>query len=171
MSHTELITETETAFKDLNSLLAGVDEEYFNAKPYPDSWSPAQVGDHLYKSYAVIETLQGKTSPPGDRPIDEKVPGIRAMFLDFDTKMEAPEFILPSDKSLDQKELTAHLQTKTTNILQFVKENDLSLICLDFELPGAGPLTRLEWLNFISVHTQRHNNQLRKIIKTFNLQS
>jgi hypothetical protein len=167
MSHIEIIMETETAFGHLHSLLSGIDEEHFNTKPSPGSWSPAQVGDHLYRSYAVLETLRGKTAPLNDRNIDEKAREFRPVFLDFDTKLESPDFILPSEKPIEQEHLLSNLQTRTDAIMEFVRENDLSAICLDFELPGAGTLTRLEWLHFISVHTQRHNHQLKNIIKHF----
>ncbi len=40
---------------------------------------------------------------------------------------------------------------------------DLSVVCLDMELPTFGHLTRYEWLRFMMVHALRHTIQIEKI--------
>ena len=46
---------------------------------------------------------------------------------------------------------------------------DLSATCLDFEMPGIGALTRLEWLWFYVWHTQRHLRQVKNIYAAITL--
>lgn len=53
----------------------------------------------------------------------------------------------------------------TDGIVAYVPDHDLSFICLDFELPGTGALTGLEWIHFLSTHTRRHVRQLRNIVE------
>jgi hypothetical protein len=36
-------------------------------------------------------------------------------------------------------------------------------LCMEFDFPGFGHLTRYEWLKFIVFHTQRHIHQLKQI--------
>ncbi len=42
------------------------------------------------------------------------------------------------------------------------------MICLDNELPTFGTLTIYEWISFALVHTQRHTQQLKKILNLVN---
>jgi hypothetical protein len=55
------------------------------------------------------------------------------------------------------------LRVVWTKLAEAVKLLDLSVICLDFELPGMGMLTRLEWIDFYVFHTRRHIVQLERI--------
>lgn len=41
---------------------------------------------------------------------------------------------------------------------------DLSKTCTDFAIPGYGNFTRMEWIGFNTVHTQRHVHPLKSII-------
>lgn len=166
----KFFTEISNAFETLILMLTYLDQDQLNTKPKSnsgtekeDAWTSGQIGDHLYKSYSVLETLNGKTSP-ANRPIDAKAIGIRETFLDFNSKMKSPEFIVPTQELVAKDYLLTNLKERTDEILEFVRTKDLSLLCLDFELPNAGTLTRLEWLHFISVHTQRHNYQLQNLI-------
>lgn len=78
--------------------------------------------------------------------------------------MESPEFIIPTDNKIVKNNLVDALREKITAIVNFSKHSDLSETCLDFELPGTGPMTKLEWMYFVTYHTQRHIHQLKKII-------
>jgi hypothetical protein len=48
-------------------------------------------------------------------------------------------------------------------MLSIVDNYDLTLTCLDFELPGMGNLTIYEMLHFGVFHTQSHLSQLKNI--------
>ena len=88
------------------------------------------------------------------------------MFNDHTIKMESPEFILPTDKRIEKEKLLNSLAEKINQVRLFAEQNhDLSLTCLDFDLPGAGSLTRSEWIQFMSIHTKRHICQLKKIVE------
>jgi len=159
--------EVEQSFKELISLLSTVDKKKFNTVPFEGSWTAGQLADHLFKSYDVVNVLQGNTQVP-KRPYDEKVQGIKEVFLNFKTKMKSPDFIIPSDEAIDKERMLRGLGTRTSAIVQIADEDDLSLLCLDFEFPDSGPLTRFEWISFINFHTMRHNHQLKKILNQLN---
>ena len=48
----------EQTMNRLISVLEGMTENQINMVPFPGSWTAGQVGDHLYRSYWVIETLK-----------------------------------------------------------------------------------------------------------------
>lgn len=152
--------ETSAAFL---STLNGFTEEQFNTQPGYGGWTAGQVAEHLLKSAGVVETIAGRTEPTTTRQPDAHCPMIASIFLDFNTKLQSPDFIIPSDGYHDKQEFVGKLTTVWEKIKQGVSLLDLSVTCLDFEFPTVGPLTRLEWLWFYVWHTQRHLNQLKKI--------
>ena len=158
----DIKTKIEQNFGELMESLSSLNQDQLNRVPFNGSWSAAQVGEHLLKSYGVIEVLSGNTMPT-DRPIDEKVEELKLIFLNYDIKMESPEFILPSAGIIDREALLKDLEERIVAILRFIWERDLSATCIDLEFPDQGPLTGLEWVHFLYYHTHRHLNQLEKI--------
>lgn len=165
MKKEKLSAELQTAFDKLLNMLEALDKPTLNQVPFPHSWTAAQVGDHLRKSYDVIGCLTGQTAPTQRDP-EAHVAPLSEMFLNFNIKMESPDFILPSTNEISKEELLEGLRARIASISDFATSDaDMTLTCLDFELPTLGTLTRIEWLNFVRVHTMRHNHQLEGIIK------
>jgi hypothetical protein len=164
MNNQEVSNELNTQFSELLHLLSPLDEEQLNQVPFEGSWTAAQLGDHLSKAYTIMPVLTGRTELL-NRPIDEKLDGIRAVFLDFSTKLKSPAEIVPDSGPFEKAELIGRLTTQTELLASYAQHNDLTLICLDSELPTIGTLTRYEWLSFIGIHTQRHIHQLKNIIQ------
>lgn len=148
---------------ELLEVLSGLDQEQLNQVPFEGSWSAGQLGDHLWKSYAVAETLRGRVGPAG-RPWDQKIPGVEKIFLDYSLKMESPEEILPSREPIEKEGLLAGLRQRISTLGIIIRDEDLSLVCLDFAIPQYGEFTRYEWVAFTTIHTQRHLNQLKDML-------
>lgn len=164
---TRIQTELREAMDDLLHIISSLDAEQLNRVPFEGSWTAAQVGEHLLKSYGVVEILKGNTRPTR-RPIDEKVKAIEDIFLDFNLKMESPEFIVPSKEKIDKNYLLQGLKEKIGGIIDFSRQKDLDATCIDFEVPGFGPFTKLEWMHFVKCHTFRHVRQLKNILHKLN---
>lgn len=158
------ISKFNSTMQELLGLLNTVTQDKINQIPFEGSWTVGQVGDHLLKSYGLFETLRGNVEPT-TRPVNEKFPIIENVFLNFETKLKSPDFILPTTDPIDKEVLVESISHRVEEIILYMKENDLSPTCLDFELPDSGPFTRLEWLQLMYCHTQRHNRQLRKILE------
>jgi hypothetical protein len=90
---------------------------------------------------------------------------LRDAFLNFNIKMQSPDFILPSDDPKDKQTLLQMTKDTWKGLARAAQTGDLTATCLDFEMPTIGLITRSEWLSFIVVHTQRHIWQLKKISK------
>ncbi|WP_186758210.1 DinB family protein [Echinicola salinicaeni] len=160
---TEFHQTTLTLLKSLSALT----EEQLNFLP-PSGWSAGQLGDHLLKSYASAETLNGKTKAT-TRPIDQKLASVKTLFTDNTIKMESPEAILPSQEKINKKDLIDHLEERIGQIKEVILNKDLSLTCIDFSIPEYGAFTRFEWVWFNIYHTQRHIHQLKHIVQSNNL--
>lgn len=157
------ITELESTYKGLVEAISAIPANEVNTIPYEDGWTAAQVTEHILKAIG-IEVLYGKTQIT-NRDIDQKIKPVSDLFLNLDIKMQSPDFIYPSDKKYQKQELLDLVNDKFTKLIEAVKTLDLSLTCLDFEVPTLGPFTRLEFIWFYIVHTQRHIFQLQKIAR------
>ena len=132
-----------------------------NVIPFQNSWTAGQVAEHIARSGTAILTFISGHVRPTSRPPGLYVPDFRMAFLNFTVKMSSPEFILPLQTTHDRNVLVAQLDGIRDGLLQAARTMDLTQTCIDFERPGVGALTRLEWLEFSVVHTLRHTHQLR----------
>lgn len=162
--NTTILNEFTDATDELLHLLSSLTEEKLNTPPFENSWTAGQIGDHLYRSYSVMEILNGNVES-AHRPPDHKLPEVRKLFLDFSIQMESPKEILPSNKHIEKDMLLDRLQERIELQKDIIRTKDMSKVCLDFEIPEYGPFTRLEWIGFNTVHTQRHVHQLKNVIQ------
>ncbi|RYE23430.1 MAG: DinB family protein [Sphingobacteriales bacterium] len=150
---------------ELADTVASFTQEKINTVPFEGSWTPGQVARHLIKSYGVAQTLKGHVTESNRQP-DQNFEQIAAIFLNFESKLQSPEFIVPEDKKFNQQQLIDSIQHTKTEMQDITDNLDLTMLCQDFELPGGGvKFTRLEWMYMMLCHTKRHINQLHKIQK------
>ena len=159
----EIINELETALNKTTMLLAGFSQSEINITPSSGGWSAAQVGRHLYKSSNGTDELLKAQSETAGRQPDEKVDWLKQIFLNFETKLNAPDFIIPEDKEYNKNELIISLEDTNKKIVEAAKEANLTDVA---PLPEGHPLmgiTKLEMLYFITYHTMRHNRQIENL--------
>ena len=167
MTRTELFQEFDEVANQLLQLLSPLDEAQLNRVPFTGSWTAAQVGDHLYKSYEIMHILHGQVEEC-NRPPDQKLAPIKQAFENFNIKMAAPKEVHPSTQYLVRADLLDGLKQRLDQQREALLSTDLSKLCLAFAIPENGPFTRLEWLGFTVIHTRRHLHQLDNIIKIIN---
>jgi uncharacterized damage-inducible protein DinB len=156
----ELYQEFEAATNAFLDIVAALSQEEINAVPFAGSWTVAQVTEHLCKSdNAMIQALNGPVQP-ANRPPDKMVNKLREIFLDFSTKLPAPEFIIPEAGTHDKDDLLNFFKAGREQIGKAIKTLDLTATC---HMPIFGEPTRLELIAFIIFHTQRHTNQVKHI--------
>lgn len=164
--HQEVINELEKALGETISLLSSANEAQINAVPFERSWTAAQTGMHLLKSGTGMDKLFVDPAPVTERVPDENAEELKSIFLDFNKKFESPEFILPEDKHYNKEELLILLKELRPAITEALKKTNLKEVP---ELPDWNPFkghTKLELVYFMTYHTQRHNHQIKNILKT-----
>ncbi|MCV9927220.1 DinB family protein [Flavobacterium sp. LS1R49] len=152
-------------FEQLNEILSSFSESELNTAPYKGSWTAGQVVQHLIMASSGYPEMCSGPTEPTTRKHDEKVKDIEAIFLDFSIKMQSPEFIIPPDIEYDKNSLTLSLQKIEEELLHISGTYDLTLTCLNFEIPPFGKFTIYEWINFSLIHIMRHTKQLNAIFK------
>ena len=159
----DLLTELQDTKTDLLQTITGIEEAKLNTMPFADSWTAAQVVEHILN--AIGTPMLYEETKATERDPQEKVKATANLFLNLGIKMKSPDFIYPSDKKHTKEALLKLADSKFTKLIKATEELDLSETCLAFEIPGFGPFTRLEFIWFYVFHTQRHIFQLKSIAK------
>lgn len=165
---TQLKKCLDETFNDLIKTVSACNPEQINSVPFVGSWTPGQTSEHIVKSaLGIIQTLKGATEA-AHRNSDEKALVIKELFLDFTKKFEARDFIQPIGITHHQQAILNSFREAERSLAEIIETQDLSLLCLDFQIPEFGYFTRQEWLVLILTHTQRHTHQLKNIIQKLN---
>ena len=159
----ETLSEIETFKTEYKNLIAHLNDDQFNTRPFSGSWTPGQLTQHLIKSASSLARALSKPGQEAERdPLEERA-GLEKLFLDFSSKMKSPEFITPDDKNFTKADLMIQLD----EAYQKVETNAFKTNLTEFVsgLP-LGELTKVEAVYFVSYHTQRHLHQLKKMIQS-----
>jgi hypothetical protein len=152
----------EEITNEMLQLVSSFNEDEMNSMPFKDSWTAAQVAEHVTKSNAsMIRSLseEGKTSL---RNIDEGVQKLKEIFLDFTSKLKSPKFILPTRNSYSKEIVVADLKNSIEQIKKLSNTINLSEIVTHRVF---GEITKFEILHFVVYHTERHIHQLKNIFQ------
>lgn len=159
-----IIDNFDTTIKEFIRLIETTPDSLLNKQPDEETWSVAQIGDHIQKTLQTL-ALARDHAVPSNRLPDEKVAQISAIFLNFNVKykQEKGEATYPRLEPIDKAELISALRYIANEIVIFSKNNDLSLLIENFEVPFIGKLTRYEWLQLQIDHTKRHIHQIQHV--------
>ena len=158
--------EIEKTTGELIQLISSTRNEELNEIPFEGSWSVAQVGDHLLKSYGLVEALSEGKVKKTERLPGVEIEKVKNIFLDFDAKYKSAETLLPTNEPIEKEKLLSGLQKRMSQIKEVIQTKDLTETCVGLPFKGIGELTRMEWLYVILYHTQRHIHQMKNILKS-----
>ncbi|HUZ61986.1 MAG TPA: SRPBCC domain-containing protein [Hanamia sp.] len=163
---TEISVEFGKTSDELIQLIVSTNEDHFNEIPFEGSWSAAQVGDHLLKSYGLVEVLSDGPVKQTERLPEKEIEQVKKIFLDFNAKYKSAETLLPTNESIEKEKLLSGLQKRISQIKEVIQTKDLTETCVGLPFNGIGELTRIEWLHVILFHTQRHIHQMKNILRS-----
>lgn len=153
------------AFADFIAAFTAFDESRINTSPTAEQWTPAQVTTHII---LATDGVPDHTTQPTEREADIMLARIRPWWEDLNQKFKAPQQLKPDNAPRTKQQVLAELNRVRSKDLQLITTHNLGELCLDFELPGIGYLTRYEWLWFIEMHLKRHTFQLHNMLKQHN---
>src|SRR4051812_34857629 len=99
ISTKELLGSLDETVSKFMQLLQTFSSAEFNAIPFNDSWTAGQLAEHMLLSTSSIVKAMKLPGHNVTRQPDEGVEKIKTMFLDFDTKLNAPKLLLPTQKT------------------------------------------------------------------------
>ena len=165
MQETNISHRLIEANRQFIQLFSAFNNEQINEVPFKESWTPAQVAEHIIKSEKVM--LQALTAPGNkiDRKPDAREPELRNIFLNFTTKLQSPDFIIPEQKTYTNEGLHQQLTDTASQLAATIDTIKKEEAIAD---PALGELTKEEIIYFLTYHTQRHIYQLQHIQETLN---
>lgn len=158
----DLINNINHTFESLIAVFSETSDDSLNKIPFKGSWSIGQVAEHIILCGNGIPDNQTEIST---RAKDEKVPMLKAIFLNMDEKSKADASLTPHRLDHTGETLIKKVVEIKEKLIGIAEERDMNALCTKMEFPTLGFLTRHEWLSFICFHTQRHIVQIENIIK------
>lgn len=164
----ELSKELTIVNAEFKKLIESFSDNQFFKSPKTDMWSAAEIAEHVILSdHEMYKSVTGRTSET-ERAPDLYTDQLKAVFLNFDSKMKSPDFIIPKGK-FKTKHATLKAFDEVVMKLQDAANNlDLSKTCEEIVVQEFKGSTRLEVLYFTVVHTQRHAHQMNKLAAIIN---
>ena len=159
----EIISGLEETTKDLLSVFRLFTQEEFNKIPFEGSWTAGQVAEHLFKSESNIPRVLNGNSKEAERDPFQHVPIIQKIFLDYTTKLQSPEFILPSNEPKNKEVFLKGFEGTRKELRNLIETKDLYKTFTDFSFPQIGQLTGWELICFAVCHSKRHIRQMKII--------
>lgn len=158
----ELYKQYENAATEFTGLISSFTQKELNTIPFEGSWTAAQVGTHVLKSNKSIAQALNMESQPADRLPDERVEELKSVFLNFNTKLKSPDFIIPEPGNYKKEKLAEDLDKSVEEIKELGEKVSLSGTIRHV---AFGDITKLELMHFVVYHTRRHSHQLMKILE------
>jgi DinB superfamily len=157
----ELFQSLDDTTSEFLEIVFSFDEQEINTRP-GGGWTPAQIAEHVTRSNNNITEEMSGEGKVCEREPDLGVERIKAIFLNFEKKLNSPEFILPTKEMYERETVVHELKTSIDRLLDVAKREDPFQI---IHHAIFGDITRLETLYFVVYHTQRHIHQLQNIQK------
>ncbi|MBF4516662.1 DinB family protein [Flavobacterium sp. ANB] len=151
-------------FKKLNESVSSFSQEEFNIAPYKGSWTAGQTVEHIIKACSGYPKLFAGNKKNTIRKPDDNIKELEGIFLNFNIKMDSPDFLKPEIIDYNKNSQTLALLKIESELLNSCETYDLTLTCLDFQLPHFEQFTIYEWISFALFHAQRHTKQLNAIL-------
>jgi uncharacterized damage-inducible protein DinB len=153
--------EYMNTYRELLQLLSAFSQEQLNTPPAAGSWTAAQVGRHLQKG-TIADAIEAPGAPTLRAP-DEKEAAIKSVFLDFNTKLQSPDFVIPEPGEYNKQQLLQEMEAMVHRTGKAIQAQDLSMTYTGFDFPQMGQLTKQEWVCFAVSHAKRHIRQVKRI--------
>jgi hypothetical protein len=139
-----------------------------NLVPFEGSWTGGQTVQHIILACSGFSKLFAGKKEKTLRDPEANIKKLDEIFLDFNSKMESPEQLKPAAIDYDKNILLASIEKIKNDLAEASETYDLTLTCLDFQMPGFENFTISEWIHFAIIHTKRHTHQLDSIYQITN---
>ncbi len=110
MNTKEIRTEIGGTITELLQLILAFDHEQLNVVPFEGSWTAGQLAKHVIMSGSGFVKIMNGPVKETERKPDEMAAIIKRDFLDFNTKMKSPDFVVPPDTSYKKEDLLGSLE-------------------------------------------------------------
>lgn len=150
--------------------VSGLSEAQLSFKPTPESWTIAQITEHIVAAeVGVLQLAVGQVlkSPPGPDELREKVQGktdlVLKAVLDRGTKVQAPDRLVPQGRFATINQTIKAFQQARQQTIAFVEQTQEDLHGFFFPHPIFKELDVYQWMLFQGSHCERHTLQILEV--------
>jgi DinB superfamily len=167
----ELLDYAEAQRAGLLAAVAEVPEPLRNQRPDPDSWSVAEVLEHLFRVEQGIARLirraleRAKAAGLGPEGETETLLGSLDRFRISQRagRMPSPELVSPKGELTASQAVTALAESRRELRAAALEGDGLALNSILRPHVILGPLTLYQWILFLGQHEARHTLQIQEI--------
>lgn len=168
----EIVKYVDDRRAELESAASRLPYPRWSERPAADSWSVAQVFDHLHLSESGIARLlakriaRAKEAGLGPERSDESMMGALDWFPVIDgPKRQAPEIVVPRPEAR-APEVHDALRRSRADLHAALRSGDgLALGEVTATHPGLGVINVYQWVLSIGQHEARHTRQVEEIVR------
>lgn len=165
----ELIDRLQHTEEELMRLVAGVTDAQWAFKPAPERWSIAEVVEHIVLAEAMMFDLAVRSL---DRPQDPKweatlakTDTLRKALPNRSRRVDAPAAIKPQ-QAMSRADAMARYAEQRKRVLAYARDSDRPVKAHTSPNPFFGDLNAHQWLLYIPLHNERHNQQIAEVKTT-----
>ncbi|MGH9794808.1 MAG: DinB family protein [Candidatus Acidiferrales bacterium] len=162
-----MLAHLQKTKKGLEDATTDLSPEQWKFKPAPDRWSIAEVYEHITLGESfLLELIQKGAQAPATpekkvAAAQEKDAQIQKMVTDRSRKFPAPDPLHPTGRwSVD--EVKKEFVARRAKTVDFVKNNPSDLRAQFMAGPG-GELDLVQWVFYLSGHSERHTAQILEV--------
>jgi len=168
--------ERDAALKSLQAThdaflksIAGLSEKQWKFKPAPDRWSIAEVSEHIAVSessifgYVQKQIVMSAAAPEKRAEVKVTDQQILTMVPDRSHKVQAPEFLKPTNRWASREELIKSFEDSRKATMDYVRTTNDDLREHFGPHPMLGTMDAYQWILLISAHSERHTKQIEEV--------
>jgi hypothetical protein len=164
------LSELHATTKAFLDSIDGLSEAQWTYKPAPETWSIAEVAEHIALSedalfeLATAKLLQSPAQAPRDRAAVQKLDAkVLESVADRTQKAKAPEFLQPGGKWPNKAKLVEAFRQSRGRTIAFIRETDEDLRAHRMANETFGELDAYQWILLIAAHSDRHTKQIKEV--------
>ena len=159
---THLLEILQASEANLVAMLNETSEDLFLYKPNEDTWSMAELVEHLLNTDAgLLVSIQKKAEDIQDTMPDVfPIEKIVRVVSNRTHKVKAPDFLIPKGQFKNKAEAIAAFRKNRATIEDFVATTDFPMDKIAFKHFALGLIDAKGWIIFMAGHCERHLLQM-----------
>lgn len=154
----------------LLATLTSLTEEQFIYKPATDSWSIAELVEHIILSEkGILRAINKFGATPAKEAVAPTIDieKLKAAVDNRGKKYQSPEYFIPKGIFTHTAAAMEAFNTHRASMYDFITTTEISLKLIGFPHFVFGMIDGANWLLFMSGHCERHVKQMEEVVERY----
>ncbi len=164
----QYIQRLETNTAGLLSLIREIPEAHLHRAP-AESWTVLQIAEHICKTDKLIGILL--LNPTNDRKDPNELLGndrLKRLVVDMRSrKVKAPDSLVPKGIFKSREEFEERFLKQRSSLKEMLLKGEIKIDNRYYQHPYLGEMLIPDWLYFILHHTDRHREQIKDLMSSY----